>query len=197
MTEDGLTHIAERIELVRKDVAAKAGPGFEHKYTFDDGETQRLVVEGIRSPSEFGQRVGQLAEAAWALKDYIKLAAEDAGIKPKDYEVAVNDAIQTCPSLGLCSDIANSLKHGKIDRTRSGRRARLGAPKVVMPGESFASIAFIGNGVVKPTIAHPDRVTYSVPVVSDAGDVLGDAVTVIEEALAELERIRERLLPRS
>src|SRR5690348_15831027 len=111
----------------------------------------------------------------WNLKDYIKVQLKTQGKDPNDVERYVN----TSRCLSLCADIANSAKHGELNRasrfvtqariSKVTIRHRTGFRNVPSESPEFDFYALADD---------PSEVEYRAPVVDETGAVLGDAFDI-------------------
>lgn len=79
----------------------------------------------------------------WNLKDYVKEISESAGNSRRWIEEQVNSD----PRVALSADVANLIKHSRVDHLRSTTRPVLGRLKISIPQESIAQITFRADEV--------------------------------------------------
>lgn len=100
-------------------------------------------------------------------------------------ELKINSDKDLC----ICADLANSLKHGGLDRKpRSGESPKLAALKYQMPQKAIESI-LVGANFQHVVVSHPELVKLEMPVLGDSGQLLGDAFKFLEHALSTWENI--------
>ncbi len=160
------------------------GPGTSWEFTFPDGITERYAITGVRPFEELEDDVESLFVWAWSLKDYIKTLTTEHGRDPEYVENLVN----CTPALCIVADVANRLKHGTLTRSRSGHFPRLAPLQYSIPGGALKSLVFSSEGVtIEP--ADPQAVELSFSVLDRSGQVVGDAIVLLESAITELEGV--------
>ncbi|MEQ8329691.1 MAG: hypothetical protein RH859_04425 [Longimicrobiales bacterium] len=97
-----------RLKRLSRRLEEQSGDRFEWDYTFDNGETHKYVVEGLREPELIGDDLAHAFIWLWSLKDYLKAYERAEGRDPRWVEALIDSDA----ALPVCGDIANSAKHG-------------------------------------------------------------------------------------
>lgn len=185
MTLAEIRKLFERLARLSSAACVRAGSGFEYAVRFTDGETHTYRIIGVRSPDAIVDDISNLCLWAWNTKDYLSKRAKTLGKPGKLVEAAVNSSSDLC----LCADLANSLKHGGLDKLpRSGWRPRIGAPSYTIPGHAISSITF-GAFDVSVAPSNPEEVEITVPIEDQNGNELGDVLQLLQRVVSEWERI--------
>jgi hypothetical protein len=185
-----LYELFERVSRIEDALQQKAGPGTGWDYTFPDGSTTKYQITNVRTSAELKDHFANLALWTWSIKDYFKALAKQHGTDPQDIEEFVNGD----PSLPICADLANFLKHGQLKKSRSGRWPTVGEPtyKIDVNPTSVKSILFGAGGLVRIDVADPQQVEISFKVRSSKGEILGDGLEYLRDGIASWETLRER-----
>ena len=130
----------------------------------------------------------------WSIKDYIKTLASTLGITPQAVEAHVNQD----PALPLCADIANMLKHGVLENSRSGRWPVSVTPSYSITHDRSAPASPIREISVSATairidIANPALVEVQFKVKARDGSLLPDGLAVVADAISSWEGLLLRL----
>ena len=185
MNYSDLIKLLERADRFRKKLNANNGEGTTWPFTFENGETHFYSIDKIKPADEVEDELTSAFVWLWSLKDYVKKYAVSKG-KSRDWvEVTVN----ADPYLCVCADIANSLKHGGLDRrSRSNKKLKLGSLKYNVPQEAMKEIS-IGAFDVNLNISNPSLVQLEMAVLSDDNKYIGDAFKYLDYSLKTWERI--------
>lgn len=183
MRYDDVEELLRRLKRLATRLEERGGDRFAWGYTFQNGETHKYVVKGVREPELIADDLSSAFVWLWSLKDYLKEYERARGRDPKWVEALINEDV----ALPICGDIANSAKHARLKISRSKRYARLGKPSYHIPGEALGTLTFktLEVGV---NVAQPELVEVRVPVLDDTGQVLGDATEYLQAGLAAFER---------
>lgn len=165
--------------------AQKTGDTFAWQYTFENGETHRYIVRGLKSPKEIEDSVCNLLIWIWNAKDYLKRRAKSVGKNPQHVEDAVNED----KYLPVCADLANRLKHGTPNKSRSNLYPRLEEVRFEVPQNALQSLTFRAFEV-EIQVAEPSLVQFSQPVLDHSDGSIGDVFDFIKNGIASLEKIR-------
>lgn len=183
--------IADLFERLSRLVAAtkqNAGNGTSWQFTFPNRETHTYSIRGLKSYAEAEDSIGNLLIWIWSAKDYLKQRALALGGDGQLVEKFV-DADSTLP---ICADLANRLKHGGLNRSRSGLYPILGKVSFNAPQAAIGKLVF-GALEVEVQIADPSQVEFFFPVFDDKGNVIGDASEYAEKSVAALEILRDKI----
>ena len=183
MEQEGNQQASVRIGHRLASIQNSAGEGIQDTYS-DEGILHRGKFLGCKSPQEMRTHLEELALWIWSLKDYIRSRLAKLGHDPNDVEQYVNG----CQYLPLCADIANSTKHLELNRTRSGKSARL--PQVYI---SHRTGLRREPGLTDETDTYyifddPSEVKYRAPVVDANGSPIGDAFDILPKGNEEWEK---------
>lgn len=145
-----------------------------------DGTTVVWRFENASSPNEVMSQVEDTAVRLWSVKDYLKECLATAGENPNDVEAFVNQSVY----LPVLADIANGTKHGVLKQSRSGKFAKLDGCEMSILSGSMAGTAS-GDAHVYFRVSDPDKVQYSIAVLDQADNRIGDAFDVLNGAFTE------------
>lgn len=185
MTSEEIEGLFKRLARLVDASQVKAGNGTEWDYTFPNGETYRYIINNICSHNEVEDSVCNLLIWIWNAKDYLKLRAEAKWQSAKFIEEFINSD----PSLPICGDLANRLKHGETNKSRSGKFPRLGSVCFSAPQSAISRLTFRAFEVAID-IGDPDGVDFRIPVLDKDENEVGDVFRFIASAIASLERLR-------
>ncbi len=189
MNIESLNKILDRANRFRKRLNLKDGEGTSWTYTFENGETHKYIISGLKPPEEVADDIESGFIWLWSLKDYVKKYALSKG-KSKQL---VESKINLDPYLCICADIANSSKHGGLDLgSRSGKYPKLGNLKYEVPQQALEKITFRAFEV-ETDIGKPELVTFEMPVYDEHGKYLGDAFKYLDYALKAWESLVDEI----
>lgn len=178
MKDKQLHEAFARLQRLSKKIEERAGPGFVDVYVAGDGQIHSHEVTGVKSLAEFEDELLNVIVWTWSVKDYLKEAARFCGNNPSEIEALANES----EVLGLISDLANRIKHGKLEKSRSGRFAKLGSISMSIPQSAVGKIT-VGANRVSTDVADPDKIEFHAPVLSQDGEVLAEAGECVVEAI--------------
>ena len=184
MKFEELKNIFDRAKRIRNRLEIKGGGGKNWLYTFEDNETHKYVINGVKPPEEIQDDIESTFVWLWSLKDYVKKYSVKNGKTKKWVEERINSDLSLC----LCADIANSLKHGGLDRTtRSGKKPKLGPVRYTFEQDALESLVFHALKV-ETNIKNPEKVNLKMAVLD--GDVeIGDAFSLLDYGVKAWENI--------
>jgi hypothetical protein len=188
MTRREIIELFERLARLSNGAKETKGEASTWTYTFPDGETHSYILTGLKSHVEIDDAVKSLLLWIWSAKDYLKICAEDHGKTGRSVEETIDDY----PNLQICADLANRLKHLKLEWSRTGLFPYLGKLRCSIPQEAINSITFRAFEV-ETEVADPNLVTVTLPVFDQNGNELGDAFEYARKAITDLEKIRETI----
>ena len=186
MTGKEIQKLFGRLARLVEATQQKSGDGTAWDYTFPNGETRRYIFRNIKSPEKIEDSVYSLLIWIWIAKDYLKLLAETKGRNPNQTERVCSDD----PHLNVCADLANRIKHGRLNRSRSGKFAKLGEVRFTVPQSAVRSITF-RVFEVEVDIAQASGVEFQIPIIDAAGKEIGDAFEYASAAISRLESLRD------
>ena len=188
MDFEKLENLFGRACRIRTRLGVKEGCGASWTTTLENGEIHRYSISGVKAPDEVQDDIESLFVWLWSLKDHVIKFLKAKG-KASGW---VDPEISADQYLSICFDIANSAKHGGLDRgSRSGKFPKLGKLKYQIPLTAVSSIT-VGAFDVGMSVANPRQVTLEMPVLGDDGRCLGDAFMYLDYALKGWERIIDK-----
>jgi hypothetical protein len=114
----------------------------------------------------------------WSLKDHVRDRAQEAG-KPHDWW---EKKVKASWDLQVCADLANTEKHGSLSRSWTGVDPHFGRARFRMTHTALNSMTFT-PGKVAFDISRPEEVDWEVPILDSKGNVMGDALAVLDAAM--------------
>jgi len=188
VNEKEIKELFDRLGRLVNSTAQKTGDTFAWQYTFENGETHQYIVHGLKSPKEIEDSVCNLLIWMWNVKDYLKHRAKSVGKNPQHVE----DAVDEDKYLPVCADLANRLKHGSLNRSRSNLYPHLEEVRFEIPQSALKSLTILAFEVVIQ-VAEPNLVQFSQPVLDHSGEPIGDVFDYIKNGIATLEKIRDEI----
>lgn len=188
MTGTQISKLFERLGRLVEATKQNAGEGSSWEYTFPDGETHRYVIRGLRSHAEAEDSAFNLIIWIWNAKDYLKRRAKAHGQNAQ----AIEDIVTADSALAICADLANCLKHGGLNQSRSKRYPKFGVMSFAAPQTAVGSLTF-RVFEVEIEIADPSLVKFSLPVLDQSNVEMGDAFEFAARALSVLEQLKARI----
>lgn len=180
-----LENLFGRTRRLRKRLGVNEGSGTSWSATLENGETHRYSINGVKVQEEVQDDIESLFVWLWSLKDHVKKFLKENGKSSK----WVESEISSDPYLSICGDIANSAKHGRLDRgSRSGKYPKLGELTYHIPQTALASITF-GAFDVGVSVSKPNHISLEMPVLDRDDRYLGDAFKYLDHALKSWEKI--------
>jgi len=180
-----LEEMFRRAERFRKKLQMNDGEGTAWSYTFDNNETHYYSLTGVKPPEEIKDELESAFVWLWSLRDHVKKYVISKGKTKEWVESRVNADAYLC----VCADLANSPKHGGLDRKpRSNKNPRLGVLKYSIPQKAMSKIIF-GGSDVRMDVKDPSLVILEWPVLDDKDQYLGDAFKYLEYGLKTWEGI--------
>lgn len=137
----------------------------------------RFKARGVKAPEQLEDEFLALFVWVWSLKDYIKSAFEQRGLRSQ----VVEDEVNASSALMYVADIANRVKHGSLRNSRSGRYAELVDVGFSLPTKSVSKITVAGPEVTI-NVADPEQAEIHAAIITRDGVRL-DALKVLEEAM--------------
>ena len=119
----------------------------------------------------------QLAESVWQLKDRLKQWARVQRNHINVEKIALQNKY-----LLICADLANNKKHGGMDN-RSGLGPKLDEVSFDTSKSGMLELFYEGDSKEKVLlVTNPVPISYSVNILTNNGQSLGDAVGIISKA---------------
>lgn len=180
-----LEKLFSRAIRLNRRLGDKGGNGANWSIKFKSGEVHTYSIFGVKPPEEVEDDIETMFIWLWNLKDHVKKFSESKGKSGNWVESEIN----TNPYLAICGDIANSLKHGGLDRkSRSGKSPKLGQLEYQFPQECIDRICFEAFGAVL-IVKKPKLVKLKMPILSGENKYLGDAFKYLDYAINAWEKI--------
>ncbi len=188
MKKEDVEKLFNRMKRLAKDFEAKGGSGATWNYIFPDGIETKYIINNIKSPEEIEDKVESLLLWVWSCKDYLKKYSITYGKEDKWIENIVNNNREIC----ICADIANALKHGGTNKSRSGLFPKLGDVAYSMPQTTLGKITLSANDI-EIDIADPSGVDITIPVMDQNGNQVGDIFECIDATIKAWEKIIDEI----
>lgn len=185
MNYQKLEEILQRADRFRNKLQVKDGDGMAWTYSASDGQKCYYSFSGVKPPEVLQDELESAFVWLWSLKDYVQKYAVIKGRSKRWVETEVN----VDPYLCICADIANSAKHGGLDRKpRSNKEPVLGSVKYTIPQSGIEKLT-IGQDSVFTDIYDPAQIKLEWPIIGKSNKYLGDAFKYLEYSLKAWEKI--------
>jgi hypothetical protein len=179
--------ILARARRLRDGVRAFKGEGATWEYTFPDGITEHYTIAGVMPIERLRDDVSSLVIWLWSTKDYLKRVASARGRGQQNIE----NLVDRTPALCLLADVANKLKHGELTRRRTTYDPSLGSPEF-KSRHGAARLSVSAEGVtIEPT--DPAAIEVSYPILDASGNVIADAIVLLQSAIGYWEKALSEL----
>ncbi|NYS62626.1 hypothetical protein [Vreelandella salicampi] len=189
MTEAQIQELFERLGRLVSATKEHHGEGAAWDYTLPNGETHSYIIRGVKSHEAIQDSVFNLLIWIWNTKDYLKARASALGVTKK----MVEDAVNSHAGLTVCADLANRLKHGRLDReSRSGLNPYLGNVSFHVPQSAMGALIFRAFEV-EMDVNDSSRIELRLPILDDKGDEISDAFECAAHAIKALESIHDKI----
>jgi len=182
-----LQKLIDRVNRFSKKLKSTEGTGTKWSHTFENGETHFYTIDGVRPPEEIEDDITSMFLWLWSLKDYVQKYVNLNG-KSKTW---VKDKITSDSKLCICADIANSLKHGGLDKKHkpwSEKNPKLSNLKYSFPQEAIGELIF-DTFDVNIKIINPHLVKLEMEIEGNNKSNLGDAFVLLQHVLLAWENI--------
>lgn len=126
----------------------REGEGTSWSAQTSDGEIHTYIINGIRPLEEIEEDFATAYLWLWNLKDYIKELAIQKSLSADWIENQIN----ADKEIVLSGDIANLIKHGRLNRSRSGKHPKLKRLKITLPQTSLGTMTFRSHEVEVDTM---------------------------------------------
>jgi hypothetical protein len=177
--------ILEKFKRIRKRLEAKDGGGTSWSYAFENNEIHEYDITGVRPHEDIQDDIEDAFVWLWSLKDYVKKYSIKAGRNSQ----WVEDKVNLDTYLSVCADIANSLKHGGLDKhRRSMKDPRLGNVEYSIPQKAISAFTIYSSKVVT-NVKNPTLVELKMDIVDKFENRIGDAFEYLDYAVKAWERI--------
>lgn len=184
MNQSEIAELFAKLARLTAAAESNSGSGTAWTVTSSEGVSTRYEMVGLKSHEDVRDAAGNLLIWIWNTKDYLKHWVEDIGGDPQEVEDHINGE----PALCVCGDLANLLKHSRLDRpSRSGRAPSIGEITLTIPQTAVKSISFGGSeqmDVITTEIGDSGQVVVRLPVFLDG---LQQTMDAFEYAAAGIE----------
>ena len=185
MNFSDLENIFDRAKRIRSRLDIKDGTGTNWSHTFEDNETHEYEINGVKPPEDIQDDIESAFVWLWSLKDYVKKYSVKKGFSSGWVETKINSDHYLC----ICADIANSVKHGGLDKkSRSNKRPRLGSVTYNVPQQAMERLTFYAFKVVTD-IKDPDLVNLKMDVIDENDNRIGDAFKFLDYGIKSWNKI--------
>jgi len=187
-TLQDVNDIFGRVRRLQARVVVTDGPGAEWKAEVPGFGMQTYKVTGMKSPSEIEDDLAALSVWIWSLKDHFKALLPSIG---RD-ETEVERFVDSERDLRVCSDLANGAKHLTLRISRSGQFLRAGRLRFRVPQSAIATL-IVRENEVQIDVSKPAEVTIELPVLDQAGNIVGDGISYLHNGVRAWERYSKQL----
>ncbi len=178
-----------RIKRLSESLSVKSGTGTNWAYTFPGGETHTYRLENMRPPEQIEDDVANMCIWVWSLKDHLKELAAARGFNNRFIE----DNINKDEALAVCGDLANLFKHGRLNKSRSGKFPKVLRPQYEIPQEAVENLEVKAFEVIT-RVSKPELVDIFVPIQDKDGNTFGDALVYLRLAILKWEAVRDEIV---
>jgi len=181
--------VLDRARRLYGNLRAFKGEGATWEYTFPDGISERYTIAGGMPIERLMDDVRHVFIWLWATKDYLKRVATARGRDPQ----IIENLVDRTPALCLLADVSNQLKHGELLRhRRTSDNPRLGEPVFTISRDAVGKISFSAEGItIEPRESSAVEISY--PVLDESGNVVADAIVLLQAAIGYWEKTLSEL----
>lgn len=176
-----MKELIEKLNRLKDKVQSNPKQNYSWLYEgeFQQGYSQReYSIGNIKNLKEHEDNIHELIIWLWNFKDYLKNEIKSLGGNPKDVEDKINKDKTLC----IIADLANGLKHGEFDGSRSRLFPKLERTGVTAEQKDIESISLKENKV-HIQLNDTNLIKPSTSVVSNDGGVLGEAENIALKAI--------------
>lgn len=184
MNISNVREVLDRANRLSERAKSIKGAGSNWSHTFEDGTETTYILNEVKPRAELEDEILNVFIWLWNMKDYFKSVLTARGDNPKTIENKINADIK----LTVCADIANGIKHGILNKSRSGLFPSLGTLSYTIPGGSMKKLEFRGNEI-EMDFKEFENIEIKMPVTDKNGNQIDDALSLIQHALSEWEGI--------
>jgi hypothetical protein len=175
--------VMERISRLSARAKNVKGTGSSWSYTFPDGIKTTYILNEIKPTEELKDDISNAFIWFWNFKDYLKEA-----IKHQGGDVGqIEEFVDTDTKLAICADVANRLKHGSLNRSRSGKSPVLGELGYTVPQKSMKRLVFRGPEIEFDFQNFQD-IEIKMPVLDSSNKEIEQALSLLAYAIAKWEQ---------
>ena len=183
MTYLEVEKVLERVFRLSEMAKNAKGAGVSWSCVFPDGEKTTYILNEIKALEELEDQIFNAFIWFWNFKDYLKALLKKQGENPKRIEKLVDDD----QKLAVCADIANRLKHGSLDRSRSGKYPALEGLGYIFPQSTLKKLTFRGPEIELDFQNH-EEIEIKMSVVDSSKRVLGHSLDYLAYAIGVWEK---------
>lgn len=164
--------IFNKLERLHQRISKLVGEGTSWSITFPNDSIYKYTIKKFRDFESIQDDLENYLIWLWNLKDYYKSISEN-----KQF---VEDFVNKNYHLTILADLANSLKHSKLDNgSRSKIYPTLGKLNVKINQYNVASIIFLENEVeIDPKVLNDAELTL--PILDQNGKVILDTFELLK-----------------
>ena len=166
-----IENIFSKLKRLHKQSQRLNGEGTSWSINFPNNENCKYIIKKFRDFESIQDDIENYLIWLWNLKDYFKSISNDKQLVEK----YVNNNYH----LTILADIANSLKHSKLNNSRSGVFPILGKLTVTLDQKNMSQITFYANEVeLEPKDVNAAELTL--PIIDKNGNNLIDLFDLLK-----------------
>ena len=172
--------IIERITRLSKKSQEIKGDGSTWSYVFPNGVETTYIVNGLKSQEEMEDDISNVFIWLWSFKDYLKSIAK----QQKGDGQYIENLVNNDQKLSICADIANRLKHGSLNKSRSGKFPSLGNLSYTAPHGTVRQIIFHKRtNAVEFNFQKHENIELKMAIYDSSGNELGQSLDYLSHAI--------------
>jgi hypothetical protein len=172
--------IIERITRLSKKSQEIKGDGSTWSYVFPNGVETTYIVNGLKSQEEMEDDISNVFIWLWSFKDYLKSIAK----QQKGDGQYIENLVNNDQKLSICADIANRLKHGSLNKSRSGKFPSLGNFSYTAPHGTVRQIIFHKRtNAVEFNFQNHENIELKMAIYDSSGNELGQSLDYLSHAI--------------
>lgn len=175
--------VLQKVQAILQSIHPKAEKSYLYE-NYDDGSSVTWRFANVTSPQQIQSNVETAAIWLWSLKDYLKARLTYVNRNPQVVETYVNNSRY----LPILADIANGVKHGNLNASRSGRFASIDECIIKMSTKSWTEAVPDGDADIQLIVEDPSLVSYKIRINDNNGRYMGDAIVLLKNAMREWKR---------
>ena len=162
-----------------------------------DLERQDFVVNGAKPFVDIQDEIEDAFISCWSVRDYLthSLTIGEEGRLKKKLIKEIDEEINQYSCLTLCSDVANTIKHKCLDRSRSDQFAYLKLKSMIIVNRSNTNMIhrLDGKYFITPSDNPSECVQLHAHIYSIKGEYLYDAYQCLEDCIHAWGTIEAKL----
>jgi hypothetical protein len=184
-----IENIISRVNRLVETISSNEGRGSSWSVKSSDGEIYEFHIDDILCSNQLIDDIAFLFITLWSIKDYFKKYLISRGVDPKSAN-SIENKINESNSMCICADIANTIKHQSLTKSRSGFYPQLSCPQYIIDQPVIDTIEFRqGKLNVKPS--NPSKVKILLPILDNNKQPIEDAFVIFDKAINFWEKIFE------